>query len=99
MGIPAEAFFLDPDYAGTKQQQIQQLVTEGILAGRYRAGERMPSSRALAARLGVSRITVTLAYTDLVASDYLRSRGRSGYFVSDTAPQPSQGISAPRQSS
>jgi GntR family transcriptional regulator/MocR family aminotransferase len=34
----------------------------------------------------VSRITVTLAYTDLVASDYLTSRGRSGYYVSESAP-------------
>ena len=49
----------------------------------------MPSSRALARHLGISRITVTIAYTDLVADDYLVSRGRSGYFVSDTAPGPS----------
>lgn len=46
----------------------------------------MPSSRQLAAQLGVSRITVTLAYAELVASDYLTARGRSGYFVSDSAP-------------
>ena len=88
MAIPAESFVLDPSYAGTLQQQIQQLVTEGILSGQLRPGERMPSSRRLAARLGVSRITVTLAYTDLVSNDYLSARGRSGYFVSDTAPQP-----------
>lgn len=88
MAIPAEAFFLDPAYEGTLQQQIQQLVTEGVLAGRLRAGERMPSSRGLAQHLGISRITVTLAYTELVSNDYLTSRGRSGYFVSDTAPRP-----------
>ena len=57
-----------------------------VVSGRFRAGERMPSSRGLALHLGISRITVTLAYTDLVASDYLTARGRSGYFVSDTAP-------------
>ena len=90
MAIPAESFFLDPDYEGTLQQQIQQLVTEGILAGRLQPGERMPSSRGLATHLGVSRITVTLAYTELVSNDYLSSRGRSGYFVSETAPQPPQ---------
>ncbi|MCP3970277.1 MAG: PLP-dependent aminotransferase family protein [Rhodobacteraceae bacterium] len=86
MAIPAESFFLDPNYEGTLQQQIQQLVTEGVLSGRLKPGERMPSSRKLAAHLGVSRITVTLAYTELVANDYLSARGRSGYFVSDTAP-------------
>jgi GntR family transcriptional regulator/MocR family aminotransferase len=36
----------------------------------------------------VSRITVTLAYTELQANDYLASRGRSGHYVSDTAPEP-----------
>lgn len=87
MAIPAESFFLSPNGAGTLQQQIRQMVAEGVLAGRYRPGDRMPSSRGLAQHLGVSRITVTLAYTELVSSDYLTSRGRSGYFVSDTAPR------------
>ncbi|MEL6338166.1 MAG: winged helix-turn-helix domain-containing protein, partial [Pseudomonadota bacterium] len=76
--IPAEAFFLDPAFEGTLQQQIQQLVAEGILSGRFRPGERMPSSRGLAQHLGISRITVTIAYTELVANDYLTARGRSG---------------------
>jgi len=88
MGIPAESFFLATGSPGTLQQQIRVMVTEGILAGRFRPGAKMPSSRALARHLGVSRITVTLAYSDLVSSDYLTSRGRSGYFISDSAPLP-----------
>lgn len=87
MAIPVETFFLAEGGEGTLQQQIQRMVAEGILAGRFSAGARLPSSRKLAAHLGVSRITVTLAYTDLVASDYLEARGRSGYFVSATAPR------------
>ncbi len=87
MAIPAESFFLAPAFRGTLQHQIRQMVADGILAGRFRSGDRMPSSRGLAGHLGISRITVTLAYTDLVASDYLTSRGRSGYFVSDDAPR------------
>ncbi|SEN19988.1 transcriptional regulator, GntR family [Pseudorhodobacter antarcticus] len=86
MAIPPEAFFLHGNLNGTLQQRIRQLVAEGIVAGRFRACDKMPSSRGLAAQLGVSRITVTLAYTDLVASDYLTSKGRSGYFVSASAP-------------
>ena len=88
MNVPAQSFVLDPEYPGTLQQQIQELVTEGVLSGRLPPGARMPSSRGLAAHLGISRITVTLAYTDLVSNDYLTSRGRSGYFVSETAPRP-----------
>ena len=86
MAIPAESFFLANGATGTLQNRLRQMVTEGILQGRFRAGDKMPSSRGLAAHLGISRITVTLAYTDLIASDYLTSQGRSGYFVSNTAP-------------
>lgn len=86
MTIHAESFFLDGDSDGTLQHQIKRRVVEGILSGRFRPGERVPSSRELAKHLGISRITVTIAYTDLVADDYLVARGRSGYFVSDTAP-------------
>ena len=87
MAIPVESFFLTPGFAGTLQQQIRQRVAEGILSGRLRPGDKMPSSRGLALHLGVSRITVTLAYTDLVSSDYLSARGRSGYYVSQSAPK------------
>ncbi len=88
MSISVETFFLDPSAEGTLQARIQQMVAQGILAGRFRPGERLPSSRKMAAHLGVSRITVTLAYTELVADDYLSSRGRSGYYVSENAPEP-----------
>lgn len=97
MAIPVEALYLTPGAQGSLQQQIRTLVTEGILAGRFRPGQRMPSSRGLAEHLGVSRITVTLAYADLVSSDYLTSAGRSGYFVSENAPRaPEFPASGPR---
>ena len=88
MAISAQTFFLDATAQGTLQARIQAMVAEGILSGRFRRGEKLPSSRKLAAHLGISRITVTLAYTELVASDYLTARDRSGYFVSDSAPEP-----------
>lgn len=88
MALPVETFFLQPDAQGTLQAQIQQMIAEGILSGRFRPGEKLPSTRKLATHLGISRITVTLAYTELLSNDYLTSRGRSGYFVSETAPTP-----------
>jgi GntR family transcriptional regulator/MocR family aminotransferase len=87
MAIPVENFYLDPSFQGTLQARIQQMIAQGILIGRFRTGERLPSTRSLAKHLKVSRLTVTLAYTELLASDYLTSRDRSGYFVSDTAPE------------
>ncbi|PVA07250.1 PLP-dependent aminotransferase family protein [Thalassorhabdomicrobium marinisediminis] len=88
MALPVETFFLQPDAEGTLQTQIRQLVAEGILSGRFRPGEKLPSTRKLAEHLGVSRITVTLAFTELLADDYIVARGRSGYFVSENAPEP-----------
>ncbi len=86
MAVPAEALVLDPDFQGTKQAQVQSLIAAGILSGRFLPEEKLPSSRRLARHLGVSRITVTLAYNELIADDYITSHGRSGYFVSDGAP-------------
>ena len=94
--ISIDTFFLDRDAPGTLQSRIQRMVAAGILSGRFRPGERLPSSRALAGHLGVARITVTLAYTELVADDYLTARGRSGYYVSKNAPEaPVHAPSAP----
>ncbi|WP_425093550.1 PLP-dependent aminotransferase family protein [Tropicimonas sp. S265A] len=86
MTIHAQSIHLDTTPGGTLQHRIKRRVVDGILSGEFQRGERMPSSRALARHLGVSRITVTFAYTDLVADDYLVARGRSGYFISQTAP-------------
>lgn len=95
MSIPVETFFLTPGAQGTLQARIQQMVAQGILSGRFDRGEKLPSTRSMAAHLGVSRITVTLAYTELLANDYLTSKGRSGYYVSDNAPDPPQFPSPP----
>ncbi|MEM6305760.1 MAG: PLP-dependent aminotransferase family protein [Pseudomonadota bacterium] len=95
MALPIETFFLQPDAQGTLQQQIQQMVAQGILSGRFQAGEKLPSTRKMATHLGVSRITVTIAYTELLANEYLTSRGRSGYFVSENAPTPPTFAAAP----
>src|SRR4051812_25802764 len=54
--------------------------------GRVRAGERLPSSRALASALGVSRTVVTAAYEQLYAEGWLEGRHGSGTYVADIAP-------------
>jgi GntR family transcriptional regulator/MocR family aminotransferase len=95
MAISVENFFLDPRSDATLQSRIQQMIAQGILSGRFRPSEKLPSSRKLATHLGVSRITVTLAYTELVASDYLTAIGRSGYYVSENAPEPLPDAPAP----
>lgn len=57
-----------------------------ILENRLTPETRLPSSRALAAHLGISRLTVTIVYQELTSQGYLQSRDRSGYFVAETVP-------------
>jgi GntR family transcriptional regulator/MocR family aminotransferase len=67
-------------------RQIYDEWRRGILAGRFRPGDRMPSTRELAAALGVCRATVTAAYDQLVAEGYLNGHHGSGTFVSRELP-------------
>jgi GntR family transcriptional regulator/MocR family aminotransferase len=55
-------------------EQLELTIREAIRDGRLRAGARLPSSRGLAAELGVSRGVVSSAYGQLVAEGYLESR-------------------------
>ena len=83
MPIPAEAFILDRHAAIPLQVQLRRQIIEGVMARRFRPGEKLPSIRALAGHLGVARVTVAQAFAELVATDYLCSRDRSGHYISD----------------
>jgi GntR family transcriptional regulator/MocR family aminotransferase len=54
--------------------QLERSLRDDIRAGLLRAETPLPSSRRLAAELGVSRGVVTIAYDQLVAEGYLESR-------------------------
>lgn len=58
---------------------IRRMISERALL----AGDRVPSIRGFAARMGVSPSTVAEAYDRLVAEGILRSRPGSGFYVSD----------------
>jgi GntR family transcriptional regulator / MocR family aminotransferase len=64
---------------------VQAAIGWQIDIGRVPAGSRVPSIRALARRLGVSRNTVQLAIDSLVADGYLAPRVGDGTYVLDHA--------------
>lgn len=73
-----------PRFAGssaTLQGRIKEMMVHSILAGLIPAAAAIPPSRSLAAALGVSRNTVTLALQMLVDKGFLVARERSGLFV------------------
>ena len=77
---------LDPSSPLTLQHQLRQRLVDAIQRGVLRPGRRLPSSRQLAERAGISRNTVALAYEALLAEGHLVSRERSGVFVAPDAP-------------
>ncbi|HSN26601.1 MAG TPA: PLP-dependent aminotransferase family protein, partial [Kofleriaceae bacterium] len=62
-------------------RQLYEGYRAAILDGRLEPGQRIPSTRALAAELGVSRMPVVLAFEQLLAEGYIESRVGAGSFV------------------
>jgi GntR family transcriptional regulator/MocR family aminotransferase len=72
---------LDPSSPEPLYRQLRAAITAAIEAGRFAAGELLPSSRALAADLDLSRNTVNMAYQEMTAEGFLESIPRVGYAV------------------
>jgi GntR family transcriptional regulator/MocR family aminotransferase len=64
---------LDRESAVTFHEQLERTLRDQVRSGRLAPGTRLPSSRALAAELGVSRGVVLEAYAQLTAEGYLSS--------------------------
>ncbi len=79
-------FHLERAQATTLQSQIRETLVSAVLAGQLAPGAPVPSTRAMARRLKVSRNTVTLAYQALVTDGFLAARERSGFYVAQDAP-------------
>ncbi len=61
-------------------KQVRNVIARAITEGQFRTVP-LPSSRALAFELGVSRNTVNLAYQELVSEGLIESEERVGYWV------------------
>jgi GntR family transcriptional regulator / MocR family aminotransferase len=64
---------------------LEVALREAVQAGRLASGTRLPSSRALAADLGIARNTVAEVYSQLIAEGWLTARQGSGTRVASTA--------------
>ncbi len=70
--------------------QLYQQIKANILNGSLKPGDKLKSSRAVAAELHISRNTVELAYDQLFAEDLITSRPRTGYYVEALDMEPFQ---------
>ena len=62
-------------------EQIYEYIKTDIRNGKISCGEKLPSTRALAKYLEISRSTVELAYEQLLAEGYVEAEAYRGFFV------------------
>ena len=85
-----------PRSGGPLYRRIYLALKTSIRGGRLNPGARLPSTRTLAADLGVSRNSVMLAYEQLAAEGYVVNRDRSAACVAEAQPA-RRATSGPRQ--
>jgi GntR family transcriptional regulator / MocR family aminotransferase len=81
------ALMLPPrDRAVPAYRWLYEALRSEILAGRFRPGARLPSTRDLGAQYGLARGTIVLAFEQLAAEGYTEGTVGSGTYVSHTLP-------------
>jgi GntR family transcriptional regulator / MocR family aminotransferase len=84
---PVTGLILDRSSAISLSRQLAERLREQILAGQLGPGFRLPSTRALAAELAVSRNTTLVAYDQLLAEGYVEGRVGAGTTVARVLPE------------
>ena len=75
------------DLTGTRRRAaLESALREAVATGRLMPGTRLPSTRSLAADLGIARNTVADAYSQLVAEGWLAAQSGAGTRVAARAP-------------
>ena len=59
-------------------ESLYRCIRADILSGKLAPGQKLPSKRALAQNLEVSKITVEGAYDQLLSEGYIRSQEKVG---------------------
>ena len=67
-------------------RQLIEEIRQGVLSGRLKPNQKLPSSRSLAKSLTISRSTVTQSYEQLESEGYLETRRSSGTYVCKQIP-------------
>jgi GntR family transcriptional regulator / MocR family aminotransferase len=84
---------------GPVSLRLARSIVQEIERGRLRPGERLPSSRKLAAQLGIHRKTVVAAFRELLRQGFISTERAKGTFVSldmpATAPLPPRRAAPP----
>jgi GntR family transcriptional regulator len=80
-------FSLDPVNGVPIYRQIIQQIEYGILSGRMKSGDRLPTIRSLAVNLKINPNTIAKAYNELEIKGILATQVGSGTYISDKRPE------------
>jgi GntR family transcriptional regulator/MocR family aminotransferase len=78
-------------------RQIYLQLRSAILSGTLRPGTKLPSTRELAAQLGVSRSAVVSAFEQLLAEGYASGKKGAGTYIASDLPEPFAAIHGRRK--
>jgi len=86
----AELYAFEVDRAADAPvfRQIYLQLRSAILSGALRPGTKLPSTRQLAAQLGVSRSAVVSAFEQLLAEGYASGKKGAGTYIASDLPKP-----------
>jgi GntR family transcriptional regulator/MocR family aminotransferase len=90
----AELYAFEVDRAADAPvfHQVYLQLRSAILSGTLRPATKLPSTRELAAQLGVSRSAVVSAFEQLVAEGYVLGKKGAGTYIAADLPEPFEAI-------
>jgi GntR family transcriptional regulator/MocR family aminotransferase len=80
-GAALWAPLLDRGSSTPLSRQLAASLRQAVVEGHFGAGARLPSTRHLAAELGIARSTIVAVFEQLAAEGYIEARQGAGYFV------------------
>jgi GntR family transcriptional regulator len=83
-------FTLDQTGGAPVYRQIIRQIENGVLSGRLKTGDRLPTIRALAVDLKINPNTIAKAYGELEIRGILATHVGSGTFIADKRPEPEE---------
>lgn len=81
-------YSLDKKKKAPLYEQLYDCIRLDITQGKISGGEKLPSKRALAEHLGISKVTVEAAYAQLAAEGFIYSVEKKGYYAETVAQMP-----------
>jgi GntR family transcriptional regulator len=85
-------FTLDQANGVPVYRQIIRQIENGVLSGRLKTGDRLPTIRSLAVDLKINPNTIAKAYGELEIRGILATQVGSGTYIADKRPEPGEDV-------